>query len=188
MRAWLGVLSGAVLALAGCAQGRGAAKTSPVEAAMEPRDPGQARYVDTALGFEVLRPTDRWQIDVSGEPSEEGIAAPVVLRNKDTGAQVVIQVAPAIGSPTQLAERLTHGMRSHPGFVISDPEPVALSDNAVGFRFAMGDKVHGRVAVREGAPGRVLMMLATWPADASEAAASGVEDVFRGVHPVDVPE
>ena len=187
MRTWLGVVCGAVLALAACSHDRGATKTSPVEATAEP-NLGQARYVDTSLGFEVLRPTDRWQIDVSGELSADGIASPVVLRNKDTGAQVVIQVAPAVGSPTQLAERLTRGMRSHPGFVTSDPEPVALSDDAVGFRFAMGDKVHGRVAVREGAPGRVLMMLATWPADASDAAASGVEDVFRSVHPVDVAE
>ncbi len=183
MRLWLGAVGGAVLALAGCAQDRGATKTAPAEVAAQP-GPSHARYVDNELGFEVLRPTERWQIDVSGELSQEGIAAPVVLRNPDTGAQVVIQVAPAVGSPIQLAERLTDGMRAHPGFVISDPEPVALSDDAVGFRFAMGDKVHGRVAVREGAPGRILMMLATWPADAPEAAASGVEEVFRGVQPL----
>jgi hypothetical protein len=183
MPSWKGVMFAGVLALVGCAQGSKATKVSTVEPPKPPVDTS-ARYVDTALGFEVVRPTDRWAIDVSGEAAEQGIATPVVLRNLDTGAQVVIQVAPAMDSPVTLAERLTDGMRAQPGFVTSDPEPVPLSDDAVGFHFSMGDKVLGRVAVRRGAPGRVLMILATWPKDAPEATGPAVDAVFRGVTPL----
>ena len=147
---------------------------------------GTNRYVDEQLGFAVVRPDEKWQLEITGDQGADGVATPVVLRNAETGAQIVIQVAPAVATPIQFAERLTMGMRSHPGFTTSDPEPLAFSDNAVGFRFAMGDRVFGRVAVRDGAKGRVLMMLATWPAGATDAASNGVDAVFKTIEPVDL--
>jgi hypothetical protein len=190
MALWVGVVAVGL----GCAADRGAQKADRARPG-EPPDPvaalggeakvrSGARYVDQALGFEVTRPTAAWTMDVSDDLTADGIATPVVMRNPETGAQVVIQVAPAVATPVQLAERLTEGMRSHPGFVTSDPEPLALADGAVGFRFAMGDRVLGRVAVREGAEGRVLMLLATWPAGAPEDASNGVDQVFEGILPV----
>jgi hypothetical protein len=151
------------------------------EALASPENP--MRYVDERLGFEVTRPTSEWQLDVTGDVSPEGVATPVVMRNPHTGAQVVIQVAPATASPGQLAERLQRGMRAHPGFVTTEPEPVPLSDDAVGFQFAMGEGVHGRVALREGASGRMLLMLGTWPAQGPEGARAGVDRVFETVGP-----
>ncbi len=189
MRALGMAVVAAVVALAGCAGDKAVRKG-------EPRDPqvdaqgnlvapgGGARYVDADLGFEVTRPAGGWTMDVTNDLTPDGIATPVVMRNEETGAQVVIQVAPAVASPVQLAERLTEGMRSQPGFTTSDPEPLELSEGAVGFRFAMGDRVLGRVAVREGAEGRVLMLLATWPTGAPEAAPAGVDQVFQSILPV----
>lgn len=189
--AWLLVAVAAVVAVSGCATHKASVKDS--EAAVTKQPPkglggsgqaGTAKWVDETLGFEVTRPSDAWQLDVTNDHTADGIATPVVMRNAETGAQVVIQVAPAVATPVQFAERLTEGMRSHPGFKTSDPEPVALSDGAVGFRFAMGEKVFGRVAVREGAEGRVLMMLATWPGGSTESALVGVEEIFQSVQPV----
>jgi hypothetical protein len=139
--------------------------------------------VDPELGFEIVRPDGSWQMDVNDDLTPEGVATPVVLRHKDSGAQVVLQVAPAIATPTQYAERLTNGLKAHSGFTTTDPEPLPLSESAVGFRFSMGDKVIGRVAVREGTQGHVLMMLATWPANSPDVSRS-VDQIFGSVQPV----
>jgi hypothetical protein len=96
---------------------------------------------------------------------------------------VVLQVAPAVATPVQYAERLNQGLRDQPGFVASDPQPIPLSDSAVGFDFQVGEGVRGRVAVTEGSPGRVFMMLATWPAGAPEDVAQSVEELFSAVRP-----
>jgi hypothetical protein len=90
-----------------------------------------------------------------------------------------------VASPLQFAERLTMGLRSQPGFVTSDPEPLPMSDSAVGFNFAVGDSVRGRVMVREGSPGRVFMMLATWPAAAPAEVPATVNALFESVRPLE---
>jgi hypothetical protein len=176
----------AAMAVSACATNRDAkaGAAAPTPAIGGSGGAQSSRYVDDALGFEVSRPGPEWQLDVTGDEGTEGIATPVVLRHPQMGAQVIIQVAPAVASPGEFAERLAQGMRGHPGFVTSDPEPLPLSDDAVGFRFSMGDRVHGRVAVRAGAQGRVLMLLGTWPAEASTAVPAAVDEVFRGVKPI----
>ena len=146
------------------------------------------RYVDQALGFELTQPGGDWLLDESGEQTPEGLAIPVVLRHRTSGAQVVLQVAPAVASPLQFAERLTMGLRSQPGFVTSDPEPLPMSDSAVGFHFAVGDNVRGRVMVREGSPGRVFMMLATWPSAAPADVPETVNALFESVRPLEGTE
>ena len=178
---------GAAVSLAAFAAGcshRAAAKASDPVAQVKLGEPAGRRYVDPELGFEIARPTGEWQLDVSDDLTPEGVATPVVLRHKDTGAQVVVQVAPAVATPSQFAERLTTGLRTHPGFTSTDPEPLAFNDGAVGFQFAMGDAVFGRVAVLEGTTGKVLMMLATWPANAPQAVPDKVEEIFGSIHPV----
>jgi hypothetical protein len=97
---------------------------------------------------------------------------------------VVVQIAPAVASPVQFAEKLTEGMRSNPGFITSDPAPLPLSDDAVGFDIAMGDRVLGRVAVRNGSEGRVLMLMGTWPAGSGADVPAAVDDAFRSVLPL----
>jgi hypothetical protein len=188
---WSAVLSG-VVGLAGCAAHRDAAPREGTggsgfvqQPSANPQPGGVNRkYVDPELGFEVARPDGDWQLDASGESTPEGIAIPVVLRHRDSGAQVVIQVAPAIATPTQFAERLVSGLRNYEGFTATDPEPLPLSEDAVGFRFAMEKKVLGRIAVRAGSSGKVLMMVATWPADASDGVTSDVDQIFVSVRPV----
>ncbi|MFY1825081.1 hypothetical protein ACN47A_04150 [Myxococcus fulvus] len=141
-------------------------------------------YVDEELGFEIIRPSDDWHLVVTNERTPEGLAIPVVLRHPPSNAQVVLQVAPEVVSPTQFAERLAEGLRQQPGFTTTDPAPLALSDKAVGFDFQVGDGVHGRVAVREGQEGRVLMMLATWPALASAGDIQNVDALIEGIRPL----
>jgi hypothetical protein len=143
------------------------------------------RYVDEDLGFEIVRPTAEWQLDETEEQgAPEGMAIPVVLKHRTSGAQVVLQVAPAVATPTQFAERLSEGLSEQPGFIASDPEPLPLSDSAVGFNFTVEGGVRGRVAVTEGSPGRVFMMLATWPETAPEDVTRSVEALFGAVHPL----
>ncbi|MBJ6762049.1 hypothetical protein JGU66_14845 [Myxococcaceae bacterium JPH2] len=146
------------------------------------------RYVDEDLGFEIIRPTAEWQLDEMNERTPEGLSIPVILRHRSSGAQVVLQVAPGVATPTQFAERLTEGLRQQPGFTTTDPQPISLSDNAVGFNFQVGDGVRGRVAVREGNSGRVLMLLATWPTEASAEVLRSVDALLEGVHPLPEPD
>ena len=54
----------------------------------------------------------------------------------------------------------------------------------MGFDFEVGEGVRGRVAVTEGSPGRVFMMLATWPAGAPEEVSRSVEAIFGSVQPL----
>ncbi|WP_306818668.1 hypothetical protein [Archangium lipolyticum] len=145
---------------------------------------GSRRYVDQALGFELTQPGDGWTLDQTDEQTPEGLTIPVVLRHRASGAQIVLQVAPAVATPAQFAEKLTMGLRSQPGFVTSDPEPMPMSDSAVGFHFAVGDNVRGRVVVRDGSPGHVFMMLATWPSVAPDEVPAAVNALFESVHPL----
>jgi hypothetical protein len=147
---------------------------------------GSRRYVDQALGFELTEPGGDWTLDQTDEQTPEGLAIPVVLRHRASGAQIVLQVAPAVATPAQFAEKLTMGLRSQPGFITSDPEPMAMSDSAVGFHFAVGDNVRGRVVVRDGSPGHVFMMLATWPTVAPDEVPAAVNALFESVRPLPV--
>ncbi|WNG35757.1 hypothetical protein F0U60_20245 [Archangium minus] len=156
------------------------------EQSLSAEQSGPQRYVHQALGFELTQPGGDWLLDETDEQTPEGLAIPVVLRHRTSGAQVVLQVAPAVASPIQFAERLTLGLRSQPGFVTSDPEPLSMSDSAVGFDFAVGDNVRGRVVVRDGSAGHVFMMLATWPATAPDEVPQTVNALFESVHPLPV--
>lgn len=161
-----------------------AAAPAPAPELKVPVSPPPAKfrkYVDPELGFEIARPEGSWQLDASDESSSEGLRIPVVLRHRDSGAQVVLQVAPAIATPAQFAERLTHGLRNHPGFVASDPEPIPLNDSSVGFDFSMGDQIVGKVAVVDGGDGQVFVMMATWPAMVSKHVPEGVATIFASV-------
>lgn len=193
---WLGC--GVVLLCTACGASRSsvvhkpqvaqAAQASQVTLASSEHHTSARRYVDEDLGFEIVRPTAEWQLDETEEQNTpEGMAIPVVLKHRKSGAQVVLQVAPAVATPTQFAERLSQGLREQPGFVASDPEPLPLSDSAVGFDFRVGDGVRGRVAVTEGSPGRVFMMLATWPAEAPDDVSRSVEAIFGAVRPLPEP-
>ena len=142
----------------------------------------ERRYVDEELGFEISRPSGEWQLEQTDERSPEGLVIPVILRNRASGAQVVLQVAPAVATPTQFAERLTVGLRTQPGFTTTEPEPLPLSDSAVGFRFTMGEAVHGKVAVLDGGADRVFMMMATWPARAPAEVLESVDAIIGSVH------
>lgn len=191
----LGVLGwGAVVLCTACGASRSAVVRNPhgdpkaqlsQAASAEDHHSSARRYVDEDLGFEIIRPTAEWQLDeTEDQNSPEGLAIPIVLKHRTSGAQVVLQVAPAVATPSQFAERLNAGLREQPGFVASDPQPISLSDNAVGFDFRVGDGVLGRVAVTEGSPGRVFMMLATWPAGAPDDVSRSVEALFGSVHPL----
>src|SRR4051794_30190696 len=189
MRIWRAGAAVVALAAAGCASqrgtgGSGLAVQPAMAVAAKPAAKTGALYLDSDLGFEIGRPSESWQLDATGELTPEGLSIPVVLRHRDSGAQVVLQVAPAIASPTEMAERLTSGLRSQPGFVAGDPEPLALREGAVGFAFQMGEQVSGRVAVLEGGKGQIFVMLATWPRAAGTGVVAAVDQIFSSVKPI----
>jgi hypothetical protein len=200
----MGILGwGLVVLCTACGASRSAVVKEPVEQAapeapqprgeqlrpflQEARAPSR-RYVDEDLGFEIVRATTEWQLTEREEQrSPEGLSIPVVLRHRMSHAEVVLQVAPAVASPVQFAERLNAGLREQPGFVATELEPLPLSDSAVGFHFEVaqdGKSMRGRVAVTEGSPGHVFMMLATWPVDAPEGVAQSVDALFGAVRPL----
>jgi len=177
---------------AGCAGQKQQLKAAPAVAKAEVAQaavatavaPGSRRYVDTELGFEISRPDGNWQLDANDQMSSEGLVIPLVMRHSETGAQVVLQVAPAVATPSQFAERLTAGLRGQPGFITTDPEPLPLTESSVGFDFAVADKVQGRVAVLEGGPGQVFLVMATWPSDAPKEVTGSVDRIFSSLKAV----
>ena len=185
---WAGLGAVGLLVVSGCASGRGAVAergtggSGPGDERAALEAPAARKYVDAEFGFEIAPMESGWVMDTTGVRTPEGLAIPVVMRHDGLGAQVVLQVAPAVASPTQFAERLTLGLRSQPGFTTSDPEPLPDSESAVGFRFAMGDAVEGRVMVQEGSPGHIFLFMGTWPAGSPEGTAEQVGAVFKRVH------
>jgi hypothetical protein len=181
--AWAGLAALALL-LGGCAGPRPVARAAPAkEVALVVETAGpERRYVDEELGFEISRPSAEWQLEQTDERTPEGLVIPVILRNSASGAQVVLQLAPAVATPTQFAQRLTVGLRTQPGFTTTDPEPLPLADSAVGFHFTMGEAVHGKVAVLPGGEDRVFMMMATWPAHAPARVLESVDAIIGSVH------
>jgi len=184
---WTGAAAAALLLLGGsvgCGGARPATRvqaSAPLEAQ---RAAAAQRYVDEELGFELSRPSRDWQLDALDERTPEGLVIPLILRHRASGAQVVLQVAPAVATPTQFAERLTVGLRTQPGFTATDPEPLPLSDSAVGFLFTMGEAVQGKVAVLPGGEDRVFMMMATWPARSPVGVQESVDAIIGSVHPL----
>ena len=137
------------------------------------------RYIDPQLGFEISRPAGNWFF-APGQPVAEGIAVPVIVAQPESGAQVVVQVAPAVATATQFAIRLTSGLKSRPGFSTGSPAPLEGTDDGVGFSFTMGDAVTGRVAIVPGA-GRMFVLLATWPTRCAPSVVSGVDRIVRSL-------
>ncbi|MFZ5468589.1 MAG: hypothetical protein ACOZIN_04050 [Myxococcota bacterium] len=179
--AWRSGVVGAVVLSAACASTQATQMVNAVPAEPEPPEQvGGRTYVNQEFGFELTPPAGNWQLDANHEVSSEGVAVPVVLRNVDTGTQVVLQVAPKVASPMHFADRLNTGLRRQPGFFASDTEMLDTPKNAVGFHFEMGEAVQGKVAVFEAGKGRIFMMLATWPKAMGEKA-SGVEQILTSV-------
>lgn len=136
------------------------------------------RYVDAVNGFSIERPGERWTFKTSEHLSTDHVAVPLVITDNATNAQVVVQIAPAVATPSQFAERLTMGLQSRAGFVTTDIQPIPLADGAVGFDFKAGAEVVGKVAILEGAEGRVYVLLATWPTDADAAIPREIDQIL----------
>jgi len=173
---WAGVLALGMVCTA-CSHATGASRPESSE------ESAQLRYIDPALGFEIERPRgDAWSFTAGeGGAATDSVAVPVIVAHRATGAQVVVQVAPAVATPIQFAQRLTSGLRARPGFTTTDVEPIAVADGAVGFAFTMGEQVAGRVAVVGGTSGKVYVLLATWPQDAPPSVISGVDEILRSL-------
>jgi hypothetical protein len=150
----------------------------PLPEGQEIRIEGQ-RYVDPHLDFEISRPGGDW-LFTPGQPLTEGISVPVIVANPESGAQVVVQIAPAVATPGELAMRLERGLRTRPGFVPGAPAPLEGTDDGVGFGFTMGDAVRGRVAILSGS-GRVFVLLATWPMTSPPEIVAGVDRIVRSL-------
>jgi len=179
-----GVLLGALLVGGwGCASSRAAKVEQPV-ATSAPKSNSGSLYQDTKLGFAVVRPSADWQLEASDFFAEEGISIPLVLRHAPTGSQVILQIAPDVATPIQYAERMTEGLRTQPGFQTSEVEPIPLTDESVGFSFALGEDVRGRVAIREGSPGNVFMVMATWPTEAENNVVETIDAIISSIQPV----
>jgi hypothetical protein len=126
------------------------------------------KHVDAANGFEIERPSETWSLYPGDEFSTEVIAVPVVLLEEAQGAQVVVQIAPAIASPPEFAERLIEGLSTRGEFSTGEIYDLELAEGAVGFDFIAAEQVIGRVAILEGSNGKVFVLLATWPMNAPQ--------------------
>lgn len=164
----------------------GCVSTKPQQRMINSVEPSAAapakgqKYIDRDFGFELTPPEGNWQLDANHATTPEGVAVPVVLRNRDTGEQVVVQVAPSVATPASFAERLSTGLKRQPGFTAYEPELFEVPANSVGFRFELGDLVRGKVAVFEPHEGQVFMFLATWPASLGDEA-TGVEEIMKSL-------
>ena len=148
------------------AKAQSGAEPLPAMPAVDPKTAAKdhgATFVDRENGFTIGRPGKAWKFRPGESLNTDNIVVPLVVTDEGSGAQVVVQVAPAVASPAQFAERLTSGLQSREGFSTGEVQPIPLSDGAVGFDFLVGDQVHGRVAIVEGSAGRVYVLLATWP-------------------------
>jgi ABC-type amino acid transport substrate-binding protein len=196
MRIALAVVVG--VALAGCASTKANTSQEPSAVQAEPLAPAEAeapassqedpsRYVDAERRFEIHRPDGSWNFRDGRELSTESIEVPVVVANAAQGAQVVVQVAPAVATTTQFAERLTLGLRTRAGFATTEIEPIPLADGAVGFDFDVADQVHGRVAILEGGGGQVYVLLATWPQGAPATLERDIDHILNSMKPSELP-
>lgn len=158
--------------------GEAAVQTPSGESVAPAAQVEQTRFVDDQNGFEIERPTGEWSFRSGEELSTETIAVPVVIANSQQGAQVVVQVAPAVATPAQFAERLTEGLTSRAGFETTEVRPIEVAEGAVGFDFKVGDQVNGRVAILDGREGRVYVLLATWPQNAPEGVEGEVDTIL----------
>lgn len=144
-------------------------------------------FIDREHGFTIARPEQGWTFKPGEDLNTENIVVPLIVAEPSTGAQVVVQVAPAVASPTQFAERLTTGLQSRAGFSTSEVKPIPLADGAVGFDFEVGEQVFGRVAVLEGRGGRVYVLLATWPRNSPTSVEQDVDHILKSIKTA-VPE
>lgn len=173
-----GPLLGLALAASGCAS----TKDAGPEAGGEAVRPTSHRFVDGGLGFAIERPDgEAWQF-TQGGTAPEGIVVPVVVLHEDSGAQVVVQVAPGIASSEEFAGRLAMGLQSKPGFAIGDLAEGA--DGSAGFEFALSDLVQGRVRVHDGTGGQVFVLLGTWPANAPAVVVRDVDAIMASLKPL----
>jgi hypothetical protein len=184
MRGIWGVVGALALAAVGCTHVQVGSPTAAQARAEPPAPEVTPLYADPALGFEISRPLgDAWRF-TSGDADPEGgmVAVPVIVAHRATGAQVVVQVAPAVATPDEFAARLTSGLRSRPGFTTTEITPDGQLTNAVGFAFTMGDSVAGRVVVLNGQDtSHVYVLLATWPQDAPPSVIAGVDEILRSM-------
>lgn len=178
---WLGALA----LLWGCAsQGPKTLEAASAGAGAENHEVGGAkargaettRYIDRELGFEIERPGDGWAFS-PGHEGPEGITIPVIVVHAETGAQVVVQIAPEVAPPMAFADRLAVGLRTKPGFTTSVPEP---TESGSSFRFSMGDAILGTVGISSAA-GRLYVLLGTWPKDAPDAVAKEVFQIVASL-------
>jgi hypothetical protein len=109
----------------------------------------------------------------------------LVISSEEDSAQVIVQIAPAVATPNQFAQRLSVGLRARAGFSISEVVPIPLADGAVGFDFRVQDQVHGRVAILEGTPGRIFVLLATWPQDAPASVENDIDHILSSMRTVE---
>ncbi len=155
------------------------APAGPVASAAPPTA-GQT-YVDKTHHFKIDRPGPCWSFKTGEELASESIEVPVVVACADSGAQVVVQVAPAVATPGQFAQRLTSGLRTRTGFETTDAVPIALAEGAVGFDFAVQDQVKGKVAILDGGQDRVFVLLATWPLNAPSAVEKEIDQIMASL-------
>ncbi len=139
------------------------------------------RHVDAVNGFEIARPSDAWTIHSGEALSTEVILVPVVLLEEAQGAQVIVQIAPAIAQPAEFAERLIAGLTARGEFTTGEVHPVDIARDAVGFDFSAAEQVLGRVAILEGSQGKVFVLLATWPMNAPESLGQEIDAILGSV-------
>jgi hypothetical protein len=171
-----------LVAVAALAAGCASSKPASARIGAEGARATSHRFVDDDLGFAIERPDgEAWQF-TQGSSAPDGIIVPVVVLHEDSGAQVVVQVAPGIASSEEFAGRLAMGLQSKPGFRIGGL--TETPDGGAGFEFALSDLVEGRVRVHEGTSGQVFVLLGTWPTSAPDGVVRDIDRIMGSLTPL----
>jgi hypothetical protein len=92
-----------------------------------------------------------------------------------------------VAAPLEFAERLAVGLRSKPGFETTVPASSADGSHS-GFSFQLGDEVDGRVGITDTRDGRLFVLLATWPTNASAELIREVDGIMESLRPMRAEE
>ncbi len=162
-----------------CAHQPAPARPEPA-AVQAPAEP--LTFVSIEHGFSLSRPAGGdWQFLSDPSLNTDTLVVPVIAVSRATGAQVVVQIAPAVARPAAFAERLSTSLRVRAGFDVGETFPDPTADGAVGFKFDVGDQVSGRVVVMDGAPGEVIVLLGTRPKNAPPEVGGALDGVIASI-------
>jgi hypothetical protein len=173
----------AAAALCGCAGGsaaRGHALAPYVLATDASAKPEP--WVSDELGVALDKPAGDGWAAATDVVSPDGNAIPLVVAHGASGAQIVVQVSEPVDTPERLAAMLRARLSGEQALELGETRPVKVDSGseAYGFPFHVEGEANGRVAIIQ-AGEHVVLIVASWPEDASRRVVDDVDGLVRSV-------